>query len=68
MSNIIDLSLVELVNQILELDKNTIHEKVLNTIDFAIRNTLGLSSEIKIVPPGILPRFEMKSRRFNIKK
>ena len=52
----------------LELDKNTIHEKVLNTIDFAIRNTLGLSSEIKIVPPGILPRFEMKSRRFNIKK
>ena len=31
-----------------------------------IRNELSLSSEIKVVPHGSLPRFEMKARRFHV--
>ena len=46
-------------------DKNTIDYDIL--VDSALRNTLGLSSEIKVVSEGSLPRFEMKSKRFYVK-
>jgi len=51
----------------LELSKNTIHEKVLSTVKQTLRDSLGLSFNVIVVPPGTLPRFEMKSKRFNFK-
>ncbi len=34
----------------------------------AVRDELFFRAEVKAVPPGALPRFELKARRFNIKK
>ena len=50
----------------LDLKKNTPPENVRNDVYHQIRNELGLSSEIKVVPHGSLPRFEMKARRLHV--
>ena len=50
----------------LELKKDADTENAKNTVFQQIRNELGLSSEIKVVPSGSLPRFEMKARRFHV--
>ncbi len=50
----------------LDLKKDTSPENAKNDVYQQIRNELGLSSEIKVVPHGSLPRFEMKARRFHV--
>ncbi|MCS5553523.1 MAG: AMP-binding protein [SAR324 cluster bacterium] len=50
----------------LDLKKDTNPENVKNDVYQQIRNELGLSSEIKVVPHGSLPRFEMKARRLHV--
>ena len=50
----------------LELNKNTSHEKALKTVEQALSDNLGFSSEVKFVPSGTLPRYEMKSKRFHL--
>ena len=50
----------------LDLKKDTSPENVKKDVYQQIRNELGLSSEIKVVPHGSLPRFEMKARRFHV--
>ena len=50
----------------LELNKNTSHEKALKTVEQALSDNLGFSSEVKFVPSGTLPRYEMKSKRFHV--
>ena len=50
----------------LDLKKDTNTENVINDVYQQIRNELGLSSEIKVVPHGSLPRFEMKARRLHV--
>ena len=50
----------------LDLKKYTDPENAKNDVYQQIRNELSLSSEIKIVPHGSLPRFEMKARRFHV--
>ena len=50
----------------LELNKWTSHKKAIKTVEQSLRDSLGLSSKIKIVPPGSLPRYEMKSKRFHV--
>ena len=50
----------------LDLKKDTNPEHAKNDVYQQIRNELGLSSEIKVVPHGSLPRFEMKARRLHV--
>ena len=50
----------------LDLKKDTNPENAKNDVYHQIRNELGLSSEIKVVPHGSLPRFEMKARRLHV--
>ncbi len=50
----------------LDLKKDTNPEIARNDVYQQIRNELGLSSEIKVVPHGSLPRFEMKARRLHV--
>ena len=50
----------------LDLKKDTSPENAKNDVYQQIRNELSLSSEIKVVPHGSLPRFEMKARRFHV--
>ena len=50
----------------LDLKKDTNPENAKNDVYQQIRNELGLSSEIKVVPHGSLPRFEMKARRLHV--
>ena len=50
----------------LDLKKDTNTENAKNDVYQQIRNELGLSSEIKVVPHGSLPRFEMKARRLHV--
>ena len=50
----------------LDLKKDTNPGNVKNDVYHQIRNELGLSSEIKVVPHGSLPRFEMKARRLHV--
>ena len=50
----------------LDLKKDTNPENAKNDVYKQIRNELGLSSEIKVVPHGSLPRFEMKARRLHV--
>ena len=50
----------------LDLKKDTSPENAKKDVYQQIRNELSLSSEIKVVPHGSLPRFEMKARRFHI--
>ena len=50
----------------LDLKKDANHENAKNYVNQQIRNELGLSSEIKVVPHGSLPRFEMKARRLHV--
>ena len=50
----------------LDLKKDTNPEYAKNNVYQQIRNELGLSSEIKVVPHGSLPRFEMKARRLHV--
>ena len=50
----------------LDLKKDTSPENAKNDVYQQIRNELGLSSEIKVVPHGSLPRFEMKARRLHV--
>ena len=50
----------------LDLKKDTNPENAKNNVYQQIRNELSLSSEIKVVPHGSLPRFEMKARRFHV--
>ena len=50
----------------LDLKKDTNPENAKNDVYQQIRNELSLSSEIKVVPHGSLPRFEMKARRFHV--
>ena len=50
----------------LDLKKDTCPENAKNDVYQQIRNELSLSSEIKVVPHGSLPRFEMKARRFHV--
>ena len=50
----------------LDLKKNTSPENAKKDVYQQIRNELSLSSEIKVVPHGSLPRFEMKARRFHV--
>ena len=50
----------------LDLKKDTSPENAKNNVYQQIRNELSLSSEIKVVPHGSLPRFEMKARRFHV--
>lgn len=52
----------------LELNNDSNPERAQNTVDLAVRNELGLSPEVKVVPPGTLPRFEMKAKRFHMNK
>ena len=51
----------------LELSKNANLESARKTVDQAIQNELSLRPEITLVPPGSLPRFEMKAKRFHLK-
>ena len=50
----------------LDLKKYADPENAKNDVYQQIRNELSLSSEIKVVPHGSLPRFEMKARRFHV--
>ena len=50
----------------LDLKKDTSPENAKKDVYQQIRNELSLSSEIKVVPHGSLPRFEMKARRFHV--
>ena len=50
----------------LDLKKYADPENTKNDVYQQIRNELSLSSEIKVVPHGSLPRFEMKARRFHV--
>ena len=50
----------------LDLKKDTSPENAKKDVYQQIRNELSLSSEIKVVPHGSLPRFEMKARRFQV--
>ena len=50
----------------LDLKEDTCPENAKNDVYQQIRNELGLSSEIKVVPHGSLPRFEMKARRLHV--
>ena len=50
----------------LDLKKNVNPENTKKAVCQQIRNELGLSSEIKVVPHGSLPRFEMKARRLHV--
>ena len=50
----------------LDLKKDTNPENAKKDVYQQIRNELSLSSEIKVVPHGSLPRFEMKARRFHV--
>ena len=50
----------------LDLKKYTSPENAKKDVYQQIRNELSLSSEIKVVPHGSLPRFEMKARRFHV--
>ena len=50
----------------LDLKKYADPENVKKDVYQQIRNELSLSSEIKVVPHGSLPRFEMKARRFHV--
>ena len=50
----------------LDLKKNTNPENAKKNVFQQIRNELGLSTEIKVVTHGSLPRFEMKARRLQI--
>ena len=50
----------------LDLKKDTSPENAKKDVYQQIRNELGLSSEIKVVPHGSLPRFEMKARRLHV--
>ena len=50
----------------LDLKKYTDPENAKKDVYQQIRNELSLSSEIKVVPHGSLPRFEMKARRFHV--
>ena len=50
----------------LDLKKDTSPENAKNDVYQQIRNELGLSSEIKVVPHGSLPRFEMKAKRLHV--
>jgi len=51
----------------LDLKKYADPENAKKDVYQQIRNELSLSSEIKVVPHGSLPRFEMKARRFHVK-
>jgi len=50
----------------LDLKKYADPENAKKDVYQQIRNELSLSSEIKVVPHGSLPRFEMKARRFHV--
>ena len=50
----------------LDLKKYADPENAKKDVYQQIRNELSLSSEIKVVPLGSLPRFEMKARRFHV--
>ena len=50
----------------LDLKKYADPENAKNDVSQQIRNELSLRSEIKVVPHGSLPRFEMKARRFHV--
>ena len=50
----------------LDLKKYADPENAKNDVYQQIRNELSLSSEIKVLPHGSLPRFEMKARRFHV--
>jgi len=52
----------------LEISKNADEETSRHTVDQAIQNELSLRPEIKVVPSGTLPRFEMKAKRFHVEK
>jgi phenylacetate-coenzyme A ligase PaaK-like adenylate-forming protein len=52
----------------LEISKNADEETSRHTVDQAIQNELSLLPEIKVVPSGTLPRFEMKAKRFHVEK
>ena len=50
----------------LDLKKYADPENAKKDVYQQIRNELSLRSEIKVVPHGSLPRFEMKARRFHV--
>ena len=50
----------------LDLKKYADPENAKKDVYQQIRNELSLSSEIKVVPHGSLPRFEMKARRLHV--
>lgn len=52
----------------LDLKKYADPENAKNSVYQQIRNELSLSSDIKVVAHGSLPRFQMKARRFHVKK
>ncbi len=52
----------------LELKKNANPEVARNIVDQAIRNELSLRPEVTVVPYGSLPRFDMKAKRFHVRK
>ena len=52
----------------LEISKNADEKASRHTVDQAIQIELSLVPEIKVVPSGTLPRFEMKAKRFHVEK
>jgi phenylacetate-CoA ligase len=52
---------------VLRIELETMETGLLERVERTIRDELLVRPELVIVPPGTLPRFEMKSRRFTTK-
>lgn len=48
----------------LELMEGGNHQKVVRALEEDLRNSFEIRMEIEVVPPGTLPRFEYKSKRY----
>ena len=50
----------------IEVDESAAAEEVKARVEKTLSLRLGLRAEVALAPPGSLPRFELKARRFRI--
>jgi phenylacetate-CoA ligase len=52
----------------IEVSESSAAEEVKARVEKALSRNLGLRAEVQVAPPGSLPRFELKARRFRIRR